>query len=186
MGQTATGHFDGLGSGIQPGSGTSRILKNAGVPGQGTNEIQTLTIGGTPTGGTFKLRFESQCTTAIPWNATNVTLLASIQSALDALTSLGTNGCVAAAGTLTSGIGTITLTFGAVRERQAVETISVFDNSLTGTSPTLANVETTPGVDAAYRGWPVGTAVMDVTNKKLYVNTGTTTLPVWTVAGAQT
>lgn len=186
MGQTATGHYDGLGTGVQPGSGATRVLKFAGVPGQGTNEIQTLTIGGTPTGGTFKLRFESQTTTAIPWNSTNVTLLASIQSALDALTSLGTNGCVATAGTLTSGIGTITLTFGAARERQAVETISIFDNSLTGTSPTLANVEATPGVDAAFRGWPVGQIVTDVTNKIQYINTGTTTLPVWTKVGVQT
>ena len=27
--------------------------ENAGVPSAGTSEVQTLTIGGTPTGGTF-------------------------------------------------------------------------------------------------------------------------------------
>ena len=187
MGQTSGGMYDGLGAtGIAPGAGFDRILRFSGVPGQGTNEVQTLTIGGTPTGGTFKLRFESQTTAAITWSSNNTTLLAAIQTALDALVSLGTNGCVASAGTLTAGIGTILLTFGSARERQAVETMTIADNSLTGTSPTLANAETTPGVDAAFRGWPVGVVVMDVTNKIQYVNTGTATLPVWTKTGVQT
>lgn len=186
MGQTATGHFDGLGTGVQPGAGHLRALPIAGAPSTGTDEVQTLTIGGTPTGGTFKLRFESQTTAAITWSATNVTLLANMQAALDALTSLGTNGVVAAAGTLTAGIGTVTLTFGAARTRQAVETITVADNSLTGTTPTLAIAETTPGVDSSFRGYPAGQLVRDTTNKKLYINTGTTTVPVWTVVGAQT
>lgn len=186
MGQTSTGHYDGLGTGLQPGSGSRRILPVAGAPGAGTDEVQTLTIGGTPTGGTFKLKFELQTTSAITWSATNATLLANIQAALDALTSLGTNGCVATAGTLTAGIGTITLTFGSARTKQAVETMTVADNSLTGSSPTLAIAETTPGVDASYRGWPAGQVVMDTTNKKLYVNTGTANAPTWTVAGAQT
>jgi hypothetical protein len=184
MGQTGTYHFDGVGS--AEGSGTNRILSIAGVPGAGTDEVQTLTIGGTPTGGTFKLAFESQITSAITWSATDVTLLANIQAALDALTSLGTNGCVAAAGTLSSGIGTITLTFGAARAKEAVALITVYLNSLTGTNPTLAIVETTPGVTAAFRGWPVGQLVKDVTNKILYINTGTATAPTWTKVGAQT
>jgi hypothetical protein len=185
MGQTSNGMFDGVGTGVAPGAGFDRILRNAGVPGQGTNETQTLTIGATPTGGSFKLSFESQTTTAIAWNANNTTLLASIQAALDALTSLGTNGCVATAGTLTAGVGTITLTFGAARERQAVETIAIANNSLTPAA-TLTNVEATPGVDAAFRGYPVGTTVVDTTNKILYINTGTATLPVWTKVGVQT
>lgn len=185
MGQTSNGMFDGVGTGIAPGAGFDRILRIAGVPGQGTNAIQTLTFGGTPTGGTFKLAFESQVTTAITWSSTNATLLANIQAALDALTSLGTNGCVAGAGTLSSGIGAATLTYGAARERQLVPLMTVHSSSLTGSSPTVAITDATPGVDAAFRGYPVGTTVMDTTNKIQYVNTGTSTLPVWTKTGAQ-
>lgn len=186
MGQTATGHFDGLGTGIQPGSGSNRVLPVAGAPGAGTDEVQTLDIGGTPTGGTFKLRFELQTTGAITWSSNNTTLLANIQAALDALTSLGTNGLIATAGTLTAGIGTILLTGGGARTKQALPLVTVADNSLTGTAPTLGITETTPGVDATYRGWPAGQAVRDTTNKKLYVNTGTANAPTWTVAGSQT
>lgn len=185
MGQTATGHFDGVG-GVAPGAGANQILSYAGVPGQGTNAIQTLTIGGTPTGGTFKIAFESQVTGAITWSATTGTILANINAALDALPSLGTGGCVATAGTISSGIGTVTLTFAAARERQLVPLMTIFSNSLTGSSPTVAITDATPGVDAAFRGWPAGIIVKDTTNKILYQNTGTSTLPVWTKVGAQT
>src|SRR5256885_2076359 len=95
-------------------------ILNAGAPSAGTNEVQTLTIGGTPTGGTFKLNFDGAVTAAITWSATNATLLANINAALDALGTSGTGGIVATAGTLTAGIGTILLTFGANLGHKAV------------------------------------------------------------------
>lgn len=163
-----------------------RALSSAGVPGVGTNAVQTLTIGGTPTGGTFRLAFEGFTTADITWSATNATLLANMQAALDALPSLGTNGLVAAAGTLTAGIGTVTLTAGGNRARQPIGLVTVANNSLTGTSPTLAMANTTPGVAAFGRGAPPGQAVIDTTNGKHYTNTGTALAPVWTVTGTQT
>ena len=48
----------------------ARVLTNAGVPSAGTDEVQTLTIGGTPTGDTFKLAFEGFITAAITWSPT--------------------------------------------------------------------------------------------------------------------
>ena len=42
-----------------------RILENAGAPGAGTDEVQTLTIGGTPTSGTFTLSFQGAVTAPI-------------------------------------------------------------------------------------------------------------------------
>ena len=59
------------------------------------------------------------------------------------------------------------------------------DNSLAGTNPTLAIAETTPGVDATYRGAGKGQLVIDTTNAKLYMNTGTALAPTWTVVGTQ-
>jgi hypothetical protein len=161
-------------------------LTSAGVPGVGTSEVQTITIGGTPTGGDFKLTFEGFTTAAIPWNATNATLIASIDAALEALPNIGTGGVTTAVGTMTAGIGTATVTFAGNLANKAVSTMTVANNSLTGTSPTVAVAETTPGVDASNRGAPVGAIVTDVTNGKAYINTGTALVPVWTVVGAQT
>lgn len=158
----------------------------AGVPVQGTNEVQTLTIGGTPTGGTFKLAFDGHTSGPITWSATNVTLLANIQAALNALPNVGTNGIVAAEGSLIAGIGTITLTFGGNLINLVVPTMTVANNSLTGTAPTLAVAETTPGVTATQRGAKKGALLIDTTNGILYINTNTALDPTWTKVGTQT
>jgi hypothetical protein len=156
------------------------------APVAGTNEVQTLTIGGTPTGGTFRLSFEGRRTGAITWSATNATLLANMNAAMDA--AWGAGAVVAAAGTLTAGIGTVTLTFGANYAKRAVGMISVFSNALTGTAPTLAIAETTPGVDATARGAAPGALLIrdDAGQVRVYINTGTALEPTWTVVGAQT
>ena len=164
----------------------TRILSNAGAPTAGTSEVQTITIGGTPTGGTFILRFEGNNIGPITWSATNVTLLANIQAALDAHPALGTNGCVATAASLTAGIGTINLTFGAVRAKENVEQMTVFKNSLTGTSPTLAITTVTPGVNATGRYASPGDMGVDDAGT-VYVNTATSgPNATWTVVGSQT
>jgi hypothetical protein len=157
---------------------------SAGAPSAGTSEVQTLTIGGTPTGGTFQMGFEGRNTGDITWSATNATLLSNMNTALDA--AFGASSIVATAGTLTAGIGTVTLTFGANYARRAVPTMTIAQNALTGTSPTLAVAETTPGVDATYRGAGVGSVLLDTTNALHYVNTGTSLQPTWTKTGTQT
>lgn len=167
--------------------GTYRGTQSAGAPAAGSSEVQTLTIGGTPTGGTFKLTMDGFTTTAIPWNATNATLIASLDAALEALPTVGTGNVVTAAGTLTAGIGTITLTFGVGLANRLLATITVADNSLTGTSPTLAIAKTTPGVDVTGRGAPTGATLTDTTNGIAYINTSTNPLvPVWVKVGTQT
>jgi hypothetical protein len=165
---------------IIEGSGLGTPVTSAGAPVTGSDEVQTLTLGGTPTGGSFSLAYEGLTSAAIPWNATNATLLAAIQTALNALPNLGTNGAVATAGTLTAGIGTVLLTFsGAPVAKRAVSTLTVADNSLTGTAPTLAIVKTTPGVNVTGRGAPKGALLIDVNAGTLYQNTGTASAPVW-------
>jgi hypothetical protein len=160
-------------------------FENAGVPGAGTSEVQTLTIGGTPDGGSFKLKYDGFITSAINWTAVDNTLVAAIDAALEALPNIGASGVTVAAGTLTSGIGTVTITFGGDLAKLAVNTITVHANNLTGTSPTLAVAETTPGVTASFRGCKKGALVTDTTNGKLYINTGTALAPTWTVVGSQ-
>jgi len=157
----------------------------AGTPGAGTSEVQTLTIGGTPTGGTFTLSYDGQTTGDIAWSATNNTLRDNVDTALEALTNIGTSGVTVAVGTMTAGIGTLTVTFGGDLAKQAVNTITVGENALEGTSPTLAVAETTPGVTADFRGAKKGALVTDTTNGLLYINTGTALAPTWTKVGTQ-
>jgi hypothetical protein len=50
------------------------------------NEVQTVTISGSPTGGTFTLRFNGATTSAIAYNAAS----SAVQTALQALSTIGT------------------------------------------------------------------------------------------------
>jgi len=176
------------GGNVMPGSGLGNPLTNAGAPVNGTTEVQTITLGGTPTGGTFKLGFDGFVTGPIAWSATNATLIANIDAALEALPNVGVGGIVIAVGSMTAGIGTATATFtGGNLAKLAVPTMTVADNSLTGTAPTVAVAETTPGVTATGRTAPTGAMLIDTTNGISYINTSTTALnPTWTKTGAQT
>lgn len=167
---------------IIEGSYGQRIFGAA--PGAGTDEVQTLTIGGTPTGGTFTLSFMGFTTAAIPWSAVNATLLASINAALDALPNVAAGEILAAAGSLTAGIGTITLTFSGEWGKRAVGPI-VAVSSLTGTAPTAVVADTTPGVDADGRGAPKGTLAVDSATGIWYSNIGTSLAPNWQKVGLQ-
>lgn len=160
--------------------GAMGVYPHAGVPSAGTSEVQTVTIGGTPTAGTFTLTFEGFTTSAITWTATDATLVAAIDAALEALPSIGTGNCVVADTTLTSGIGAVTVTFGGALAAKAVGPITA-TSSLTGTDPTIEVEQTTPGVDATFRGAPKGALAVNTSTGVLYANTGTGGLaPTWT------
>ena len=165
---------------------TGRVRSFTGAASAGTDEVQTLTIGGTPTSGTFTLSFQGAVTAPITWSATNNTLVANIDAALGALRTIGGAANVTTAvGTMTAGIGTITITFVAALGKLAVPTIEVVSNNLVGTSPTVAVAETTPGVTATLRGVDKGTLAMRSDTGVLYSNTGTTVAPTWTAVGSQ-
>ena len=123
-----------------------QIIVIGAAPVNGTNAVHTLTFGGTPTGGTFKLSLSGELTAAITWSATNATLVSNIDAALEALPSVGTGGVVTAEGTMTAGIGTITVTFSGTNVAKRVIPVMTVTSSLTGTSPTLVDAVTTAGV----------------------------------------
>jgi hypothetical protein len=172
---------------LKPAQGFARQgLTTAGAPVAGTDAVQTITFGGTPTGGTFKLAFDGATTAAITWVNVNATLVANIDAALEALPTVGPGNVTTAVGTMTAGIGTITVTFVGALAKLAVPTITVAQNALTGTTPTVAVAATTPGVTASGRGAPKGTPATRLDTGVLLVNTGSATSPVWTVVGTQT
>lgn len=188
------------------------VKSTTGAPGEGTNEVQNVEIGGTPDGGSFKLAWNGIVTAAITWSATTATLLANVRNALmgvasvqtltfagmaatskfrlsyrgqetaaitwsstnntlrdnidaalEALTNIGTGGVTTAVGTMTSGIGTITVTF-AKRGHQPL--LGVRDLRLTdavaGTEATITVEETTVGADGPIADSGVTVADVDL------------------------
>jgi hypothetical protein len=156
------------------------VYPTSGVPSAGTSEIQTITTSGTISGGTFTLSFEGFTTAAITWSSTNATLVANIDAALEALPNIGTGGVTTAVGTATAGVGTFTVTFAGNLAAKAVGLMTA-TSSLTGSGAAVAVTETTPGVDATFRGAPKGALAVNTATGVLYANTGTGGLaPTWT------
>jgi hypothetical protein len=105
------------------------------------NEVQTVSITGTPTGGTFTLTFDGETTAGIAYNANAAT----VQAALEALSNVGPN-----AVTVTGGPGPGTawvVTFsGTEYQGSNVPAMTTSGASLTGgTSPASAVAQTTGG-----------------------------------------
>lgn len=113
----------------------------------GVNEGQTLTITGTPTGGTFRITFNGVETANIAFNAT----AANVQTALEAISSIGTGNITCTGGVLP---GTaVVMTFGGSFAAEPQSLMTVTNAALTGgTTPTATIARTTTGVRAAGNG----------------------------------
>lgn len=164
-----------------PGA-SSPDIPFSGQPSAGATGLYILTFGGTPTGGTFTITFDGYTTSAISWSSTNATLVSNIDTALEALSSVGSGNVTTAALNMTSGIGTISLTLAGNLLAKTVSAPTV-SSSLTGTAPTLTVTQAIAGVDATFRGCLAGTQVYDVLTGNTYVNTSTTLAPTWVDAG---
>lgn len=105
------------------------------------SEVQTVTISGTPTGGTFTLSYGGQTTAALQYNAAT----SAVQTALTGLSTIG-SGNVAVTGTAGT---TYTITFQGTMANQAVYMIAAAASLTGGTAPTIAVAQTTVGTT----GW---------------------------------
>jgi hypothetical protein len=106
-----------------------------------TNEVQTATISGAPTGGTFTLTFNGQTTSALAYNATGAT----VQTAFLLLSSVGAGNATVTG----SAGGPYVITFTGALAGQDVSAVAASGAFTGGTSPGIAVVTTTPGVS----GW---------------------------------
>ncbi|RJO72981.1 hypothetical protein D5S18_22160 [Nocardia panacis] len=102
-----------------------------------TNEKQTVSITGTPTGGTFTLTYKGKSTTALVYNAT----AAQVQAALAGLSTIGA-GNVAVAGT--PGASYVVSFQGALAATN-LPVMTASSSFTGGTSPSIAVAETTAG-----------------------------------------
>jgi hypothetical protein len=155
------------------------MYASATAPGNGTNAIQTLTIGAV-SAGTFTLTFDGKTTSSIAWSSTNATLVANVDTALEALATVGTGGVTTAAGTMVNGAnGTMTVTFTGNRSKQPVPLMTCVSTGLTG--GVITPTTTTAGVMADGRIYPRGTLVMAKDTGKWYTNSGTPLNPTWSI-----
>lgn len=106
----------------------------------GTDEVQTVTITGTPTGGTFTLTYDGQTTAAIAYNATAAT----VKSALAALNNIKAEDITVAGG---PGPGTpYTVTFGGgAADGHNVSQMTATGSLSGGSTPAVAVTTTTGG-----------------------------------------
>ena len=168
-----------LGAFLAGGAVVQGVMDNQpypGTPGAGTANITTITINGSPDGGTFAIVYQGVSTPAQAYNRS----LANVQAALVALPGIGAGGVVV---TGTPGSSYV-LTWQHVGARGA---ITVVNNMTNGGNPVAAPgvVNGTPGVDPTPKGVAEGGLVVDSTTGMVYVNTGTVTDPTWTKVGNQ-
>lgn len=141
------------------------------LPVNGTNEVQLVTVNGSPTGGTFTLTFDGHTTGTIAYNAAAAT----VQTALLALPNLD-SGDVVVTG---SAGGPWTLTFGGNYARSNVNALTATYSGLTGgSSPTVTISTSTAGVAGTARGLGAGAILVDP-NGSCMVNIGTEVNPNW-------
>lgn len=116
-------------------------LKDASGAG-GANEVQTVTITGAPTGGTFTLTFSGETTAGIAYNATT----AAVVAALEALPNIAVGEVAVAGGPLPGTAVTVTFQAGLGKRDQPQMTAS--GAGLTGgITPAVAVTTTTPGAE---------------------------------------
>jgi hypothetical protein len=159
-------------------------LISPGAPAAGTNAVQSLTMTGGPTSGSFTLSFEGVQSATIPWNATT----AQVETALNNLPTVASGGTASIGVAVTGGAfpGTaMTITFSGdgVAKRPATLLVLQWNGLIGGTNPTVTPATSTPGVAAFGRGAPIGAIIVDTTNGVAYKNSGTPSTPVWSAAG---
>lgn len=124
--------------GNQWGRGIYAVERGIGVSG-----VQRLTITGAPTGGTFVLNYSGQATGAIAYNAT----AAVVQTALEALTTVGPGDIIVSGGPGPS--AAYTFNFAGSLAQEDVALMTVTPTFTGGTAPAAAITVVTPGSTGA-------------------------------------
>jgi hypothetical protein len=158
-----------------PGSAnppTTVLVSTHGPPDNGTNSVQSITFASDTSGGTFRLRFGIKATAPIAWSPTNGVLVSHVQDAINALSSVGSDGVHCEAGEdLTAGHGSVVCTFdGRKTAKLAVPVLSVLSNSLLGDGHSIIIDQQVEGVTADARSYHAGAIDVDLDVLKFYVN----------------
>lgn len=174
--------LDIIQGGDWPGGNTVQDARSsfrsvATAPGPGTADVQTLTINGSPDGGTFQLMYEG---VRIAPQAFNVAL-ADLQTALNGLVGIGTGGVVVTGTPGSSYV--VTWQVPGVRPLLVVpaDAMKLTKSGSPVATPTVVN--TTPGVDPDGKGTPALGCVKALDTGHVWRNDGTQAAPSWTDIG---
>jgi hypothetical protein len=116
-----------------PPATISDVLK---ITGSETNEVQSIAITGTPTGGTFTLTFQGRSTAAIAYNATSTAVAAALNAVLE--------GNVTTTGGPLPGTP-VAITFVSALGNQDVGLLTATSALTGGTTPAINITVSTPG-----------------------------------------
>ena len=104
-----------------------------------TEEVQTISTGGTVSGGTFTISYDQQTTAPIAFGATAT----AVQAALRLLPNIGANNITCAGGPLPA--TPVTITTAGQLSGLDISLMTANGAALTGAAPTIAIAATTPG-----------------------------------------
>lgn len=138
---------------------TTALAPDPCDPAPGTSEVQTITITGAPTGGTFTLSYGGSSTTALAFNAN----AAAVQAALESLPQFNP-GDLSVTGTNPN----FTVTFTGPLASTNVAQITATHAFTGGTTPNIATATTTQGVRTPKTAT---TTLTDITSQALTVYT---------------
>ena len=112
--------------------------------GSNVNAVQTITVTGTPTGGTFTLTYAGQTTAPIAYNASAAT----VQAALAALTNIAAGNVACAGGALPG--AAVTATFQGLLGNEPQPLMTAVSSLTGGTAPAVTVATTTVGQTAEH------------------------------------
>lgn len=160
---------------ILEGSGI-RVFRGSSAPVNGTDEVQSIDITGSPTGGTFRLAYGVYETGDIAYDAD----ASAVQTAI-----LATNGFESGEVTVSGSNPNFSVTFAGNKGKRNVDQFTLAENELTGgTTPSVSFSTDTAGVAATLAGQPAGTLYIDTSTGTLYANVGDGLDPDWDIVGA--
>src|ERR1700723_24911 len=111
--------------------------------GTNADAVQTVTITGTPTGGTFTLTFNGVTSAPIAYNAS----AAAVQAALVAMSNIYSTANVSCGGGAFPGTA-VTVTFQGIYANQPIPTMTATGSFTGGSAPGISVATTTPGTTA--------------------------------------
>lgn len=126
-----------------PAVSTLIDLASADISAFFSSEQQTITITGTPTGGTFTLTLDAQTTSAIPYNAAGT----AVKSALEALSNVATGDITCTGGPLPG--SPVVVKFGGSLSGTNVTQMTATATFTGGTTPAVAVATTAVGGTSA-------------------------------------
>jgi|SRR5581483_2327021 len=140
--QGITAYYVPIGSFLTKSTSDPTKVKVYQGLGANQNDVQTITITGTPTGGTFTLAWNGQVTAPIAYNAN----AAAVQAALAALSNVGAGNVAVSGGALPG--AAVVVTFQGLLGNSVQPVITANGAGLTGGTPAINVVHTTPGSTA--------------------------------------